>query len=78
MSPLSSGQQTILAAIEHVESGVRDGTVALGGESEAMWKSDLVTKVCEILEVNGAETRVAVYDVLRMRDEGRIPPRGEW
>lgn len=76
MSPLlSPGQQTILAAIEHVESGVRDGTVVLEGNGEAMRRSELVTRVCDYLHVNGSETRVAVYDVLRMRDEGSIPKK---
>jgi|GEM_PF-3159096 len=75
MSSLSSEQQRILSAIEQVESDIACKKVVLEGSEGAMRMSDLVTHVCNVLQVNGAETRVAIYDILRMRDEGHIPKK---
>ncbi len=75
MPPLSPEQQTILTAIEQVEKGVQSGAVVWEGGGDAMRRFCLVRKVCEHLRLNGHETTTAIYDVLRMRDEGGIPKK---
>jgi len=72
MVSLTSEQQNILSALQQVEADVKSGVVILEGDSEAMCRSDLVRRVCERLRINGCATTVAVYDVLRMREQGEV------
>jgi len=64
MVSLSSEQQEILEAIRSELTIVNKGKKL--GDAEVMKKHDLVRAVCEKLRINGHETALKVYDVLRM------------
>lgn len=64
MVSLSPEQQEILGAVRQ-EVKNADGTINVHNLS-VMKKHDLVQAVCRRIQVNGCETALKVYDVLRM------------